>query len=212
MGEGETHRVLQPRDFHILHRDAHHSVIQDLPHLVVLLFGAARAELSWQHSSPQLRGAASSTCWWLAWGRAHTLNMPSCWMLRTVTTTRAAWLPRDWNTSRGRRILPAVLSSIELIVMGPCIKEQWSGGLLQAASHSAASPLSGPTSPAQVGFTEQNCQEPEGRPFSPVLNSQGADPRADPRGSPSLVSPCGTRSPGTFRPCESLGTGGRRAI
>lgn len=68
VGESETHRVLQPRDVHILHYDAHHSVIQDLPHLVVLLFGAVLAELSWQHGSSQPHGAASSTCWWLAQG------------------------------------------------------------------------------------------------------------------------------------------------
>lgn len=67
-------------------------------------------------------------------------------------------------------------------------------------------------SPAQVGFTEQNCQEPEGRAFSPVLNSQGADLRADPRGSPSLLSPCGTWSPGMSRPREWLETGRRHAI
>lgn len=98
--------------------------------------------------------------------------MPSCWMLRTVTTTRAAWLPRDWNTSRGRRILPAVPSSIELIVMGPCSKEQWSGGLLQAASHSATSPLSGPTSLAPGTNSA---------PLRWVLLSKTArSPRADP--------------------------------
>lgn len=135
-------------------------------------------------------------------------------MSRTVTTTRAAWLLRDWNISRGRRILPAVPSSTELIVMGPCSKEQWSGGPL---GHITALRTHQPCSrhkfsPAQVGFIEQNCQEPEGRPFSPMLNSQGADPRADPRGSPSLLSPCGTWSPGMFKPCEHLGTGRRNAI
>lgn len=55
---------------------------------------------------------------------AHTLNMPSCWILRTVTTTLTVWLLRDWNISLGRWILPAFPFFVVFSLLGPCGREQ----------------------------------------------------------------------------------------
>lgn len=58
VGKGELHGVLQLRDVPIPNHDAHHGVVQDLSHLVVLLHGAVPAEPSQQ---------ASPTSQWLKW-------------------------------------------------------------------------------------------------------------------------------------------------
>lgn len=69
VGKGELHGVPQLRDVPIAHRDAHHGVVQDLSHLVVLLLRAVPAELSRQ---------ASPTSQWLKRGREREL-IPGTW-------------------------------------------------------------------------------------------------------------------------------------
>lgn len=96
---------------------------------------------------------------------ARTLNMPSCWMLRTVTTTRAVWLLRDRNISLGTWILPAFPFSVVFSILGSCSGEQrW--GLLAGSVTSLLGthqPCSRHKfSPALLGFAQQHQQEPRG--------------------------------------------------
>jgi len=85
---------------------------------------------------------------------ARTLNMPSCWMLRTVTTTRAVWLLRNRNVSLGRWMWAAFPCSVAFSTLGSCGGEQRWGGCLLAVSPLCSGPssLAPGTNPALPGW------------------------------------------------------------
>lgn len=112
---------------------------------------------------------------------AGTWNMPSCWMLRTITT-RTVQLLRDQNISLGSWILPAFPSCVVFSVLGPCSEECWE---LLAGSFTS---LLGPhqpcskhkLSPARGRFAQQHQWDTQGRKDTQHPAELGAVPRRAP--------------------------------
>lgn len=141
---------------------------------------------------------------------AGTWNMPSRWMLSTITTTRAVQPRRDRNISLGSRILPAFPSRVVFSARGPCGgEERWellAGSITSLrGTHRPRSRHS--LSPAQGRFARQHPWDPQGlkgRTSSPAPSRAGSSSQE----SPNPPSPHGTsgagRAEGRARGAKSL--------
>lgn len=130
---------------------------------------------------------------------AGTWNMPSCWMLRTITT-RTVQLLRDQNISLGSWILPAFPSCVIFSVLGPCSEECWE--LLTGTFTSLLGPhqpcSKHKLSPARGGLLSNISGTPKGGRAEPHPQHP-AELGAAPRRAPTHHQPMGHPELGEHR-------------